>query len=302
MDIYDRLVGQIYDCAANPELWPETLSAMRDHMGAAYVVIGFSDLSPLEAGGIPTNVFRNSPWDAARLGELAQSMTVVPGGEVIIQTDIDITWTQMSHVSEQEFHKSEFYLSWAKPQKLRDCLVTKFLKRKAMLGMVSLTVAEGRPLITPEQGLFVERLSPHFRRAMMINDLADKGKLALALYRKVLDSMSVAVFVVGAGRRVAFCNESADAMLSSGNFLTLSGGALAASRGNGAAGALNEAMERAMRGDASLGMAGIGVPLSGLDDDRAAAYVLPIAGNDLRGELGRGHAAIFVARAASSSR
>ena len=296
MDMYDRLVGQIYDCAANPELWPETLSAMRDSMGAAYVLIGFADFSPLEHGGLPTNVYRHSPWDEARLGELAQTMTTIPGGETIFQTDIDIAWTQMSQVSEEEFHQSDFYLSWAKPQKLRDCLVTKYLKRRSLMGMVSLTVPEGRPLITIEERIFVDRLSPHFRRAMMINDMVDKGKLALALYRKVLDSMSVAVFVVGAGRRMAFCNGSADEMLSAGNFLELSSGVLAASRGNGAAAALNEAMDRAMKGDASIGLSGIGVPLTGIEDDRAAAYVLPITGNDLRGELGKGYAAIFVAR------
>jgi DNA-binding CsgD family transcriptional regulator/PAS domain-containing protein len=296
MDAYDRLVGSIYDCAINPELWPRTLTSLRDHMGAAYVMVGFSDLSPLASGGIPINIFRHSPWDAERLQELAQTMMIVPGGARIFETEIDLSWTQLGAVSEKEFHKSEFYLTWVKPQRLRDCLVTKYLKRPALLGMVSLTVSEDRPLISAHECEFIERLSPHFRRAMMINDIADKGRLALTLYKKILDNLTVATFLVGAGRRIVFCNASAEQMLSGGNFLKSSSRVLTASRGNGAAAALNEAMDRAIKGDSQLGLAGIGVPLTGLDDDRVAAYVLPVHGDDLRGDLGEGHAAVFIAR------
>ena len=30
---YDKLVGSIYDSAANPELWPDTLEQVRDAVG-----------------------------------------------------------------------------------------------------------------------------------------------------------------------------------------------------------------------------------------------------------------------------
>jgi DNA-binding CsgD family transcriptional regulator len=55
-------------------------------------------------------------------------------------------------------------------------------------------------------------------------------------------------------------------------------------------------LDRAAKGDNAIGISGIGVPLIGNDGDRAAAYVLPIAGKDLRGDLGQGHCAVFVAR------
>ena len=55
-------------------------------------------------------------------------------------------------------------------------------------------------------------------------------------------------------------------------------------------------MNRAAKGDAAIGISGIGIPLIGKNGERAAAYVLPIAGKDLRGSIGQGHCAVFVAR------
>jgi hypothetical protein len=63
MDKYEQLVGEIYDCAANPELWPDTLSKVRDHIGAAFVVVSSVDLSTLAYGKTPHSVYRLSPWD-----------------------------------------------------------------------------------------------------------------------------------------------------------------------------------------------------------------------------------------------
>lgn len=56
------------------------------------------------------------------------------------------------------------------------------------------------------------------------------------------------------------------------------------------------AIARATQGTMRLGIAGIGVPLTGRDGERASAYVLPLDGKDLRGEIAPGHAAIFIAQ------
>jgi DNA-binding CsgD family transcriptional regulator len=38
------------------------------------------------------------------------------------------------------------------------------------------------------------------------------------------------------------------------------------------------------------------VPLVGANGERSAAYVLPIAGKDIRGDLGKGHCAVFISQ------
>ena len=147
-----------------------------------------------------------------------------------------------------------------------------------------------------EQRQLAELLSPHIRRAITINDIVDKGNLAMAVYRKVLDQLSTAVFVVGAGQRLAFTNAAGDALLSEGNFLTTVAGTLQAQRAAGLPTAFEDAVNRAAKGDAAIGISGIGVPLMGKNGERAAAYVLPIAGKDLRGAIGQGQCAVFVAQ------
>ena len=60
--------------------------------------------------------------------------------------------------------------------------------------------------------------------------------------------------------------------------------------------ALIGAVERATKGDIAVGISGIGVPLNGKNGERAAAYVLQIAGNDLRADMGQGNCLMFIAQ------
>jgi DNA-binding CsgD family transcriptional regulator len=123
-----------------------------------------------------------------------------------------------------------------------------------------------------------------------------KGNMALALCRQVLDTISSAVFVVGLGRKLMFANAAGDVLLREGGMLSTTNGALTARHGAGRASALEQAIDRALQGDAAAGVSGIGVPLVGADGERAAAYVLPVAGQDFRGCLGPGHCAVFIAQ------
>ncbi len=293
---YDTIVGSIYDCAANPELWPSTLVAIRDHLRSDFVMAGFADMSPLDQQQSPTFVFHNSPWDVEWLMRLEKLLPIVPKYELAMQVDVDNCWTQMQHMSEDEFRQTEFYRAWVQPKRLRDCLMMPYLKRSKIMGLVSTARHEDNGLFEAEHRVLMERISPHLRRAMAINDIVDKGRLATALYRSVIDSMLAPVLVIGLGRKLVFANEAGSALLSKGDLLQLQGGAVFERRSGRGISALEAALERAIKGDSAVGIAGIGVPLVGKDGRRAAAYVLPIAGKDLRGDLGQGYAALFVAQ------
>jgi DNA-binding CsgD family transcriptional regulator len=85
-------------------------------------------------------------------------------------------------------------------------------------------------------------------------------------------------------------------MLSNGGVFSLSHGSLQAKRVAGLPSALDDAIDRALKGDVAIGISGIGVPLIDDSGERLAAYVLPIAGKDVRGAIGQGHCAVFIAR------
>ena len=293
---FDVLIGAIYDCAANPELWPDALSLIRDAVDGAYALVGFVDTSEMMYGKPPFAVRRNSAWDEERLLQLEAILSSIPEGGGMFDTGVDVAWTQLTRSDEAEFQTSDFYKYWAQPQGLRDTINTPYLHRANMTGMLSIPSYATREPYGEAEIRLIERLTPHVRRAMMINDLTDKGKLAMTLYRQVLDALSVAVFVVGLGRRLVFTNASGESMLSQGHALNLPQGTLQAKRIAGHSSALDEAIDRALKGDVAIGISGIGVPLISDDGERLAAYVLPISGKDVRGAIGLGHCAVFVAR------
>jgi DNA-binding CsgD family transcriptional regulator len=293
---YETLVGSIYDCAANPELWPTALGAIRDSVGGAYALTGFVDMTDVALGRPPYIKKLHSGWDEEWLHKLDVILNNLPGGGGLTNTEVDQSWTQLTRVPEVEFQTSEFYLSWVKPQGLRDTINTPYLQRSTMVGMLSIPCYATRDPYTAAECHLIERLSPHVRRVMLINDIADKGQMALALYRNVLDTLSAAVFLVGLGRRLVFTNAAGDGLLADGGFLKMSNGCLQANRVASLPSALDDAIDRALKGDTAIGISGIGVPLIGRDGERLAAYVLPISGKDIRGELGRGHCAVFIAK------
>ena len=296
MDKFDQLVGQIYDCAANPDLWTETLVDVRDYMNAAYVLASVAEYSPANYNAPPHMIVRHSPWDVSWFQSLGTMMHKIIGQENLVKSEIDEVWIQSQQAPMEVIEKSEFYQNWAKPQGLIDCINIGYIKRNTMQGVVSMPCFEKRGVFTSEDGIMAERLSPHIRRAMMINDVVDKGKLALALYRQVLDSIATPVFVMGLGHRIVFCNAPAEQMLVEAKFLKNNAGLLSVAREGNSAKALEEAIDRCAKGHADCGTSGIGVPLVDDEGDRAAAYVLPIGGSDLRGDLGKGFAAVFVSK------
>ncbi len=293
---YDRIVGSIYDCAANPELWLNTLCDIRDAFDGAYALVAFADISGMALGQPPAIVKHNSPWDETWLKQMEAAVAKIPGGGGIFDVGLDVAWTQLGRIDEAAFKSTDFYRTIVQPQGLRDTMNTTYVQRTGFLGMLSTPSYAKREPFGTKEILLAQRLTPHIRRAMLINDLTDKGKLALALYRQVLDQLSVAVFVVGLGRRIVFTNAAGDAMLSEGNHVHSVAGALNAQRIVGAPAALDDAIDRASKGDVAIGISGIGVPLVGANGERSAAYVLPIAGKDIRGDLGKGHCAVFISQ------
>jgi DNA-binding CsgD family transcriptional regulator len=297
---YDKLVGSIYDCAANPELWPDTLNQVCNTIGGAYTWLGLADLSEMSSGRMIMFTRFNSTWDEGWLQKLDAALptmlTSTPVISGMMDTGLDQSWTQLSRTSEAEFQKSEFYNMWVKPQGLRDSMNVPFLQRAKIFGMISIPSPASRRPYSARDCRLIERLSPHIWRAMVINDIIDKGKLAQSLFRHVLDELSVAVFVVKSGGNLVFCNASGEQMLVEGNFLKFTNGHLAAQTANGSGATFIDAIDRASLGDVAIGLSGIGVPLIDMNGERAAAYMLPIVGNDLRGAIGQGHCAVFVAK------
>jgi DNA-binding CsgD family transcriptional regulator len=290
----NQIIGQIYDCAAAPELWPQTLENVRSAADFAYVAIGLTDLSAMSTGGTLKFTFRSSPWDVSWFSDVGKRFQNIPGFQALQESEIDLAWVQLRQLPEAEFQQSAFHKEWVAPQGLRDAIMINILKRDRMMGSLSAATWREQPLVSDAQVQMLERLSPHVRRAMAIGDIIEKGKLQTDLHQKMLDQLSIAVFLVGDGSKVLYANPAAEAMLAEGTLVGTGNGLDAVRPDNG--NAFSSALARALKGDRSMGLAGIGVPLQSADGERAAAYLLPIGVSDVRSQWGGGHAAVFVAR------
>lgn len=289
---FETLVGSIYDCAADPTQWPDALGHIRDAVDAAYVRLGVSSLN----SGSPEKPALILSYCSSRDGNiplhLDDVIDSVPDSHAVLALPEDVCWSQLSRMQESEFKKTAFYQEWLRPQNLRDVMGVNSIKRKDMRSLLTMPTAASREPVTMENRSLVEQLSPHIRRAMSINDLTNNSVLALSLYRQVLDTLSVAVFIVGAGHRVLFSNGLGDTMLSEAQSVFTIAGALKAHRGHGdRACELDTAIDQALSGEFSTGCAGHGVPLVSMTGEHVAAYVIPLTQS-----IGRGHCVVFVTR------
>jgi DNA-binding CsgD family transcriptional regulator len=120
------------------------------------------------------------------------------------------------------------------------------------------------------------------------------GECATATHLKeVLDSLSIAIFLIGKGNRLVFSNKAGDAMLFDGTFLRPIVGALNEHDTLAVPTALEEAIARITRGRSN---SGIGVSLRAANGRQSAAYVMPIAGEKMPAADSYTHCAVFVAQ------
>jgi hypothetical protein len=205
----NQIIGQIYDCAAAPELWPQTLENVRSAADFAYVAVGLTDLSAMSTGGTLKFTFRSSPWDVSWFSDVGKRFQNIPGFQALQESEIDLAWVQLRQLPEAEFQQSAFHKEWVAPQGLRDAIMINILKRDRMMGSLSAATWREQPLVSDAQVQMLERLSPHVRRAMAIGDIIEKGKLQTDLHQKMLDQLSIAVFLVGDGSKVLYANPAA---------------------------------------------------------------------------------------------
>ena len=79
LDAFEQILGDVYDCAVNPDLWLQTLERIRATLGCAYVMFGYADLSLPSDDGIPMQQLRSTSWDAVWFKKLEGLLQKIPG-------------------------------------------------------------------------------------------------------------------------------------------------------------------------------------------------------------------------------
>ncbi|MCB1449644.1 MAG: hypothetical protein KDJ67_05900 [Nitratireductor sp.] len=288
------LIGKIYDCAVDPDLWEATLSAIRDELQLAFVSMNYMHFPPSYPETPPEMTTFITPWDQEWIAALQPLVSIIPEFDAMRNGALDEPVSQLGLVDEAEFRKSEFCRKWVEPQGLRDTCNINVIKRDRQVAIMSAVTYDSREMFSQADFELIGNLTPHLRRAMLISDIVDETRSWVQLYKSLLDKMSVVIFLVSQDGKLEYHNAAGEAMLSNGSCIGAIQGRLFA-QSPAQKDAFVSSINRACSEDVdTLGSWGNGMALPGKDGQIAIAYVLPLGRSERRRALGPGLAALFV--------
>jgi len=283
---FSTLVGSIYDCALDPALWPDTLTALCREMGfrmSSLVLATLPDPRPLL--DITTGLSPEQRAPMLENGHAAIEAWGPPGTLARLPLDTPMVRSLFNPAAGESRYVRELCL----PLGFFDSMSIMFARDATGFSVVSF----GRHLddgpIGPEEVETARLFVPHLKRALTIGRLLEARTIEAATHRAVLDGLAVAVLLLGADLRLLHGNRAGEALLRTGDPLGRRAGRLAAPRGVAAAIAAALAQPAAR-----LNRRGLGIPARRSDGDELVLHLLPLGGS---GPLPDAAAALFVAPA-----
>jgi DNA-binding CsgD family transcriptional regulator len=286
------IVGDIYDCAIEPERWPPTLKRIVDYVGADCAWLNFYDIHKAHLG-----------WGAA-WGLDPRAQRSYDGRLHAINPMLSAGWfadvyePYTAHgLMGDEFFSTRFYKEWVAPNGWQDAAVTVLTKAPTRVTALTLPRHAGRAQFTPDDMGRVRLLAPHLSRSVTIAYMLDDRALRDDMLSATLDLLIVGIVLVDSEARIVHANRAGARHLDEAQSVRRSDDRLSA-RDPVAAAALRDAIMRATRAGATLEVAktGIAVPITGVDGRDLAAWVLPLDGG-LRNEFAsafRAKVAVFL--------
>lgn len=282
------VIAEIYDAAIEPALWQQALASICRHVGGHSGVLFWHDAALQSSQAL--YFFNEDPKYTQLYFEkylpmnpMFPAATFVDDGVVMSTYDI---------MPRSEFIETRFYKEWVRPQGIEDALAVNLEKG---IGRSSLINVRTEVAVSEPMRDRMAVLVPHLQRAVAIGRLFDQHKATQQALTTTLDHVEAAVFLVDADGAITFRNDSAKKLLGEAMLVRERQGALqfVASDTDRRLGDLFFA---AAKGDASLGVRGVEVPLTASKEARWLAHVLPLTSGRRQeaGTASRAVAALFI--------
>jgi DNA-binding CsgD family transcriptional regulator/PAS domain-containing protein len=288
------LIGRIYDCAIDPERWPDTLAEICRAIDCISGSILLIDLEQSRHKFAYT--WGVSPDWTRRYLAYSDALTMFyanifrrqlcPDGEpLVLSPFVEAAGPQAQQI----------YAELTRPQRISDVMQTVVLREARRLALVGANRHESVGPLKNDDLAIMRLLVPHIRRAVKIVDILDVRKIEAQTLSATLDSFTAGVIVVGDRGRILHANMAARRMLSAREPIAAVNGVLSVHDAR-ADRELANAIALARTDEATIGSSGIGVPLASAE--LAVAHVLPLARGDLRTRLmPQATAAVFITQA-----
>ncbi|HKF99969.1 MAG TPA: helix-turn-helix transcriptional regulator [Xanthobacteraceae bacterium] len=288
------LVGDIYDAALDPELWPRVLKKGCEFVGGVASNL-YSEDSATKTGNI------HYTWGVDRhYGRLYYDRYIKynPFTTAQLFFDVEEIISVGDIVPHEEFRETLFYKEWAQPQGWIDAASAILEKSATSYAAVSVIRHERDGLVDDDARWRMSLLVPHVRRAVLIGKVIELHRAEASTLADALDGLTAGMFLVDATGRIVHANASGHVMIGEAKFVRAAGGRLIASDAE-ANRTLQDIFAAAECGDEAVGVKGISVPLPARAGDDHVAHVLPLTAGVRRkaGACYAAVAAVFVRKA-----
>ena len=269
-----QVIGDIYDAALDPALWPTAIESICRYVGAASAGLHSQDAITRATDALFWWGRDSSAphYFKAYRDQYGRINPIFPG---VIFFDLEQPVAVPDVISCDEFVQTRFFLEWLAPQSLTDGLFSNLEKgvRSCALFTAMRHAREG-PVDDRMRARF-ELITPHVRRSMLIGKVIDLHRVEAAALADTLDELTSGMVIVDSAGRIIHANASAHRMIAESNVLRASNGRLSALEPKGGR-SLLEVFAAAEAGDAAVGKGGIAVPLTARNGERYVAHVLPL--------------------------
>ena len=281
-----QVIGDIYDAAMEPALWNRALGSVCTFVGGSSGVLFWHDAATEQSEAL--HLFNDNPHYTRLYFEkylpmnpMFPAATFVEEGAVVTAGDI---------MPLPDFVRTRFYKEWAKPQGMMDAIGVTLEKGTTRVSLINIRMDATEGAVSDDARRRMGLLVPHLQRAVAIGRLFDQSKKAKEALTETLDHVEAAVLLVGADGSITFANGPAKKMLGEGSLIREEQNSLGAVLPETNR-ILHDVLAAAEKGDSSVGVRGVAVPLSRSPEDQWFAHVLPLTSGNRR-QAGLAHAAV----------
>jgi len=288
-----HLIGDIYDAAVDPALWPDVLAKIAGFAGGQAAGLLSKD-SVSKIGNAHYHCGVTPHYMQLYLEKCWKFDPMV----TLVFFDVEQVTSITDLVPYEEFCQGRFYQEWTRPQGWVDSANVVLEKSLTSCTYLSVIRNKASGMVDDEMRRRMRLVIPHVRRAVLIGKMIDLKTAEAATFADTLDGLSAGMFLVDANGRIVHANAAGHVILAAGDLLRAARGRLVA-RDPQTDRLLREIFFAAGNGDAAVGSKGIALPLTARDGDRHVAHVLPLTSGARRraGTVYAAAAALFVHKA-----
>ena len=264
-------IGAIYDCALEPDRWPEAMQRITGLTASAAMGMGIIDHKHkhnvrLYDYGYSEEDMRIYFEKYAALDPTFVARLMYPVGEPV---------TSEVLLDEQELLESRIYQEFWKPRGFRYGATIELLRTTHRSAGTAVTRKEWQPAYGAADLALLRLLAPHLIRAVTISDVLDLRTLKSEMLEATLDRLAAGVFLTARDGRIVYMNAAAERQLETGNALRVVNKRLSAADPR-ARPVLAKAIDEAATCETDAGSGGHALAIPDSDGAGYVATLLPL--------------------------